>query len=72
MTTPAPSAPTPGMVMAANAEARELFRDALSQRMWLVALYFLIFRKKVVAAKLASLDPALKPREKSPFVYDMR
>jgi hypothetical protein len=56
----------------AEAHVVALLRRALAQRLWLLALFLLLFRKRVVDAELASREPAQQGRTKSPFVYDMR
>lgn len=47
-------------------------RQAIAERLWLLALFLTLFRKKVLAAELASREPTQQQRTKSPFVYDMR
>jgi hypothetical protein len=56
----------------AQAHVNALLRQAVAEWLWLPALFFLLFRKKIIAAELASREPAEQQRTKSPFVYDMR
>ncbi|MGE0564501.1 MAG: hypothetical protein AB7O50_08310 [Pseudolabrys sp.] len=61
--------------MRANAKALvlRLFKDAVEQRLWLTALFFLLARKKLVSASLnAQSSPQSKSAPQSPFIYTMR
>lgn len=56
----------------AEALVRDLISQAIRERLWLVALFFIFTRKNAVKAAVASRDGQHTPREKSPFVYNMR
>lgn len=56
----------------ADARVNSLIHRAVAERLWLTAAFFFIFRGKAVAAELESHKVKSAPREKSPFIYDMR
>lgn len=56
----------------ARAHVNALASHAVSERLWLVAIFFKLFRSRIISIELSSRENREQQRTKSPFVYDMR
>lgn len=56
----------------AEAHIAALLRQAVAERLWLLALFLLLFRKRIIAIEIAGRATGYQERAKSPFIYDMR